>query len=128
MVGFILMKVGSFNHSVRPPKTPTITAVTRGSMGTRRATAKDRASARHVARPSPEDAPAKVHARLQKKQSILDVVKLNGNGMKRTLSKDDQEKLDEYFTGVRQVESGLELEGVEPIVWWMVHPQCVAGA
>ena len=28
--------------------------------------------------------------------------------MKRNLSKGDQEKLDEYFTGVRQVEQGLE--------------------
>ena len=28
--------------------------------------------------------------------------------MKRKLSKGDQEKLDEYFTGVRQVELGLE--------------------
>lgn len=57
---------------------------------------------------SPNDAPDKVHARLQKKQSILDVVRINGGGMKRTLSKSDQEKLDEYFTGVRQVEKGLE--------------------
>ena len=54
------------------------------------------------------DAPEKIHARLQKKQSILDVVRLNAGGMKRTLSKGDQEKLDEYFTGVRQVETGLE--------------------
>ena len=57
---------------------------------------------------SPNDAPDKVHARLQTKQSILDVVRINGGGMKRTLSKSDQEKLDEYFTGVRQVEKGLE--------------------
>ncbi|MHC4879491.1 MAG: DUF1552 domain-containing protein, partial [Planctomycetota bacterium] len=57
---------------------------------------------------SPNDAPDKVHARLQKKQSILDVVRINGGGMKRMLSKSDQEKLDEYFTGVRQVEKGLE--------------------
>jgi hypothetical protein len=28
--------------------------------------------------------------------------------MKRTLSKSDREKLDEYFTGIRQVEKGLE--------------------
>ncbi|MFT5857233.1 MAG: hypothetical protein ACI8XO_004492 [Verrucomicrobiales bacterium] len=38
----------------------------------------------------------------------MDVVRINGSGMKRTLSKGDQEKLDEYFTGVRQVEKGLE--------------------
>ena len=57
---------------------------------------------------SPNDAPDQVHARLQKKQSILDVVRINGGGMKRKLSRSDQEKLDEYFTGVRQVEKGLE--------------------
>ena len=47
-------------------------------------------------------------ARLKKKQSILDLVRINGSSMKRTLSKSDQEKLDEYFTGIRQVEQGLE--------------------
>ena len=47
-------------------------------------------------------------ARLKKKQSILDLVRLEGGAMKRTLSKVDQDKLDEYFTGVRQVEKGLE--------------------
>lgn len=57
---------------------------------------------------SPNDAPDKVHARLKEKQSILDTVKINAGTMKRTLGKDDQEKLDEYFTGVRQVETGLE--------------------
>ncbi len=44
---------------------------------------------------------------LRTKKSILDVVKINGNSMKRTLGKDDREKLDEYFTGIRQVEKGL---------------------
>lgn len=57
---------------------------------------------------SPDDAPAKVHARLKKQQSILDVVRINAGGIRRTLSKSDREKLDEYFTGVRQVETGLE--------------------
>lgn len=57
---------------------------------------------------SPNDAPHKVHARLKEKQSILDIVKINAGSMKRTLGKDDQDKLDEYFTGVRQVETGLE--------------------
>lgn len=56
----------------------------------------------------PGDSRAELDARLKKKQSILDLVRLNGNGMKRNLSKSDQEKLDEYFTGVRQVEKGLE--------------------
>ena len=57
---------------------------------------------------NPRDSRQEFDARLKKKQSILDIVRLNGSGMKRTLSKDDQEKLDEYFTGVRQVEKGLE--------------------
>ncbi|MEE2642666.1 MAG: DUF1552 domain-containing protein [Planctomycetota bacterium] len=61
---------------------------------------------------SPDDQPAKVHARLKKKQGILDVVRLNGGGMKRTLSKSDQEKLDEYFTGIRQVEQGLRRQAM----------------
>lgn len=47
-------------------------------------------------------------ARLRKKQSLLDLVRIDGSNMKRTLSKSDQEKLDEYFTGLRQVEKGLE--------------------
>ncbi|MEO0414635.1 MAG: DUF1552 domain-containing protein, partial [Verrucomicrobiota bacterium] len=57
---------------------------------------------------NPHDSREQLDARLKKKQSILDLVRVNGNSMKRTLSKGDQEKLDEYFTGVRQVEKGLE--------------------
>ncbi len=57
---------------------------------------------------NPGDSREELDARLKKKQSILDLVRVNGGGMKRTLSKSDQEKLDEYFTGVRQVEKGLE--------------------
>lgn len=57
---------------------------------------------------NPNDAPEKVRAQLKKQQSILDVVRMNAGGMKQTLSKGDQEKLDEYFTGVRQVETGLQ--------------------
>jgi hypothetical protein len=54
------------------------------------------------------DSRAELDARLRKKQSILDLVRLDGGSMKRTLSQGDQEKLDEYFQGVRQVELGLE--------------------
>jgi hypothetical protein len=57
---------------------------------------------------NPKDSREELNLRLKKKQSILDVVRVNGSGMKRNLSKGDQEKLDEYFTGVRQVEKGLE--------------------
>lgn len=57
---------------------------------------------------NPNDSREALEIRLKKKQSILDVVRIDGGGMKRTLSKGDQEKMDEYFTGVRQVEKGLE--------------------
>lgn len=55
-----------------------------------------------------DDSPEELNDRLAKRQSILDLVRMNGNGIKRKLSKNDQEKLDEYFTGIRQVEKGLE--------------------
>ncbi|MGY8770598.1 MAG: DUF1552 domain-containing protein [Pirellulales bacterium] len=57
---------------------------------------------------NPNDSREQLDARLKKQQSILDTVRLNGNGMKQTLSKGDKDKLDEYFTGVRQIEKGLE--------------------
>lgn len=57
---------------------------------------------------NPNDSREQLDARLKKQQSILDVVRLNGNGMKLVLSKGDRDKLDEYFTGVRQIEKGLE--------------------
>lgn len=57
---------------------------------------------------NPKDSRAALDARLKKKQSILDLVRVNGRRMKHTLSKGDQKKLDEYFTGIRQVEKGLE--------------------
>jgi hypothetical protein len=57
---------------------------------------------------NPNDSRAELDSRLKKKQSILDLVRISGSGMKRTLSKRDQEKLNEYFTGIRQVEKGLE--------------------
>lgn len=57
---------------------------------------------------NPADSREELDARLKKKQSILDIVRLDGGSMKRTLSRRDQEKLDEYFTGLRQIEQGLE--------------------
>ncbi len=62
----------------------------------------------HTLFANPGDSREELDARLKKKQSILDIVRVNGGSMKRTLSKSDQEKLDEYFTGIRQVEKGLE--------------------
>ncbi|MGJ8678641.1 MAG: DUF1552 domain-containing protein [Akkermansiaceae bacterium] len=55
-----------------------------------------------------DDSPKALEARLKKEQSVLDIVRIEGSTIKRTLSKGDQEKLDEYFTGVRQVEKKLE--------------------
>ena len=57
---------------------------------------------------NPNDSREELDARLKKKQSILDVVRLNGSAMQNSLSQHDREKLDEYFTGVRQIEKGLE--------------------
>lgn len=55
-----------------------------------------------------DDSREALDARLKKKQSVLDIVRINSSKIKRTLSKGDQEKLDEYFTGIRQVEQKLE--------------------
>lgn len=57
---------------------------------------------------NPNDSREELDSRLKKKQSILDVVRLNGTAMQKSLSQHDREKLDEYFTGVRQIEKGLE--------------------
>ena len=51
-------------------------------------------------------------SRLRKKQSILDLVRLNGTAMQKSLSQHDRDKLDEYFTGVRQIEKGLERQAM----------------
>lgn len=61
---------------------------------------------------NPNDSREALDARLKKRKSILDIVRVDGGTMKRTLSKGDQEKLDEYFTGVRQVEKGLERQAL----------------
>jgi hypothetical protein len=57
---------------------------------------------------NPTDTREQLDARLRKKQSVLDIVRVGGSGMKQVLSKRDLEKLDEYFSGVRQIEKGLE--------------------
>lgn len=57
---------------------------------------------------NPADSKEALEKRLKKKQSILDLVRMNGRTMKENLSQGDRDKLDEYFTGIRQVEMGLE--------------------
>ncbi len=54
------------------------------------------------------DSPEQLLARLNNKQSILDLVAIDGGSVKRTLAKEDQLKLDEYFTSVREIELSLE--------------------
>ncbi|MDD7985219.1 DUF1552 domain-containing protein [Lentisphaera marina] len=45
--------------------------------------------------------------RLRREQSIFDLLKIDSTATKRTLSKDDREKLEEYSTGVREIEKSL---------------------
>ncbi len=61
---------------------------------------------------NPNESRAALDDRLKNKQSILDLIRLDAGGMKRTLSKSDNEKLDEYFTGLRHVEKGLERQAL----------------
>jgi hypothetical protein len=57
---------------------------------------------------SQNDSRAQLNNSLQKKQSIIDIVRVNAGSLKRRLSTHDREKLDEYFQGLRQIELGLE--------------------
>jgi hypothetical protein len=57
---------------------------------------------------NPKDSREALGKRLQKKQSILDLMRLDTKAMNRKLNKSDKEKLDEYFTGLRHVEKGIE--------------------
>ena len=68
------------------------------------------------------DSKEALNQRLRKQQSILDVVRINGGSVKRQLSKGDVEKLDEYFTGIRQIEKSLEREAM-----WADIPKPKAG-
>ncbi|WDE99350.1 DUF1552 domain-containing protein [Lentisphaera profundi] len=46
--------------------------------------------------------------RIKEERSILDAMKLNVRSVNRTLGKNDQEKLDEYFQSIRHIELGLK--------------------
>jgi len=46
-------------------------------------------------------------ALLAEKRSILDSVNIEANDIKRSLNKSDQEKIDEYFQGIRDIETRL---------------------
>ncbi len=56
------------------------------------------------------DSPEKLLERLDNQQSILDLVRIDGGSVKRTLAREDQVKLDEYFTSIREIELGLQRE------------------
>ncbi len=56
------------------------------------------------------DSPAQLLERLDNQQSILDLVRIDGGSIKRILAKEDQLKLDEYFTSIREIELGLQRE------------------
>jgi len=48
--------------------------------------------------------------RIEKKRSILDDLKLNVKSMTKNISRNDQDKLDEYFQAIRQIELKLKKE------------------
>ena len=54
------------------------------------------------------DSPEQLLERLDNRQSILDLVRIDGSSVRRILSKEDQVKLDQYFTSVREIELGLQ--------------------
>jgi len=56
------------------------------------------------------DSPDQLLERIGNEQSILDLVRLDGSSVKRILAKEDQVKLDEYFTSIREIELSLQRE------------------
>ncbi|TLD70854.1 DUF1552 domain-containing protein [Phragmitibacter flavus] len=66
-------------------------------------------------------------AMLAQKRSVLDTVLENANDLKRGLSKTDTAKLDEYFQGIRDIETRLSKDeqwiGVPPVKAPIPEPQ-----
>jgi len=56
------------------------------------------------------DSAEQLSARLDNRQSILDLVRIDGSTVRRKLAHEDQLKLDEYFTSIREIELGLQRE------------------
>ncbi|MBL8941036.1 MAG: DUF1552 domain-containing protein [Archangium sp.] len=56
-----------------------------------------------------------VEKRKRLKQSVLDAVKADADGLKPKLGKTDQRKLDEYLTGVRELERRVQSEQVQAV-------------
>lgn len=57
------------------------------------------------------DSPEQLLERLDNRQSILDLVRIDGGSVKRTLNHEDAVKLEEYFTSIREIELGLQRQG-----------------
>jgi hypothetical protein len=56
------------------------------------------------------DSPEQLLQRLDNRQSILDLVRIDGSTVRRTLGHEDAVKLDEYFTSIREIETSLQRE------------------
>ena len=67
------------------------------------------------------DSPQKLLERIDNQQSILDLVRIDGSSINRTLAKEDQAKLHQYFTSIREIELGLQREGE-----WVNRPKMAA--
>jgi hypothetical protein len=59
-----------------------------------------------------KETPEQRFKRLQNKQSLLDGIYLDVKGMRLGLAKNDNEKLEEYFQSIRDIEKGLTREAV----------------
>jgi len=59
----------------------------------------------HTLFASGKESPGKLKKMLAEKRSILDVISENGNSMNKRLGKVDQERIEEYFQSVRDIES-----------------------
>jgi hypothetical protein len=66
----------------------------------------------------PADTAAQRSTRYQQQGSILDAVKEQAEAMNRRLSRGDQQKMDQYFTSIREVETTLQQENA-----WLSRPR-----
>lgn len=66
----------------------------------------------------PQDMAARRIAQYERQGSILDAVLDQANAMNQRLSRPDQQKMDQYFTSIREVERTLQQEKA-----WVSHPR-----
>ena len=67
------------------------------------------------------DSPERLLERLDNRQSILDLVRMDGGSIRNTLATEDRAKLDEYFTSIRDVELSLQRQET-----WATKPRMAA--